>query len=505
MSKKIKNSARTPQQEKSDKKVRQGKQVTIFAVILGIVIIVGILASIIVQSGVIVNRSSAVTIDGTKYKLSEFNYYYYANYNSYMNENSQFTGYMFEESQSLKDQEYDDKQSWFEYFQDQAIESMSSIIKTAAEANADGFKLSESGQAEIDEVMESIRSSAESAGRSADKYLENIYGTGMTEKLYETHLMNSHLAAEYSDKVKDGFQFSEEEIKAYYEEHIAEYTFVNYERFYVKASEVDTEPTKEEKQKASELAEKIYDRVEKGEELETVSKEFEEDGTYYRFDDAYYDASFSYGDWLFSSDRKDGDAAVIDDGSGYYVMVFHSRDESSYPTANIIDISFPVDIGSQDSEAEDYSDKVNQLYEDSCMEAEALLEKWESGEKTEESFKALAAEKTAASEDEAASGSTATSESDGTYQNLIRGTLDDAIDKWTFDSQRKQGDCQVLYTEGGFHVVYYAGTGTKAWKVEAEQDLRAEAYDTWYQKNLDSAKVKRHSYVLSFAGDEINK
>ena len=29
--------------------------------------------------------------------------------------------------------------------------------------------------------------------------------------------------------------------------------------------------------------------------------------------------------------------------------------------------------------------------------------------------------------------------------------------------------------------------------------------DKWYQNLLDTAKVKRHSYVLGFAGGEINK
>lgn len=493
MSRKINNSGGTKKQEQQAKKQRQNRQITIFAVVLGVLIVIGILAALFFQSGAPVRILPAVTIDGKGYKLSEFNYYYYAYYNSYLDEHSEFREYMFDDSTSLKDQPYDDDQSWFEYFEDQTVESMSSVLRTAALAEKEGFELSSEAQEEIDTALEDIKSRADDAGISTDKYLENIYGSKMSEKLYGKHLTYSHLAAEYSDQIKADFRFSEDEIKAYYEEHLPEYTFVNYERFYVKASDIDTEPTEEEKQNAFSIAQKIFDKVEKGGDLKEASSEFEGYGTYYAFDDAYYDPNFSYGEWLFSPERKDGDANVIDDGSGYYVMVFHSRNESSYPTADIIDICFPVDAALEDGSSEDYDDKVNQLYEDSCAKAEELLETWEKGNKTEESFGALASE------------NESLSEADGNFENLTRDNLDDAIDKWVFDDGRKPGDCSVIYTEGGFHVVYYAGTGAEAWQVKAEEDMRTDAYEEWYQNLLDTAKVKRHSYVLGFAGGEINK
>lgn len=493
MSRKINNSGGTKKQEHQAKKQRQNRQITIFAVVLGVFLIVGILAALFFQSGAPVKLLPAVTIDGKGYKLCEFNYYYYAYYNSYLDEHSEFREYMFDDSTSLKDQPYDDHQSWFEYFEDQTVESMSSVLRTAALAEKEGFGLSTEAQKEIDTALEDIKSSADNAGISIDKYLENIYGSGMTEELYRKHLTYSHLVAEYSDKVKADFSFREDEIREYYEEHLPEYTFVNYERFYVKASDIDTEPTQEEKQNAFAIAQEIHDKVEKGGELKEVSSEYKDYGTYYAFDDAYYDPNFSYGEWLFSSDRKDGDLNVIDDGSGYYVMVFHSRNESSYPTASITDVCFPVDPALEDSSADDYEDKVNRLYEESCAKAEELKETWEKGDKTEKSFEALASEYESASD------------SDGTFENLTRDTLDDAIDKWVFDDGRKPGDCSVIYTESGFHVVYYAGEGAEAWQVKAEEDMRIEAHDKWYQNLLDTAKVKRHSYVLGFAGGEINK
>ena len=139
MSRKINNSGGTKKQEIQAKKQRQGRQITIFAAVLGLFLVIGILAVLFFQSGAPVKMFSAVTIDGKGYKLSEFNYYYYAYYNSYLDEYSEFREYMFDDSVSLKDQPYDDNQSWFEYFEDQTVESMSSVLGTAALAEKEGL------------------------------------------------------------------------------------------------------------------------------------------------------------------------------------------------------------------------------------------------------------------------------------------------------------------------------------------------------------------------------
>ena len=163
MSRKINNSGGTKKQEHQAKKQRQNRQITIFAVVLGVFLIVGILAALFFQSGAPVKLLPAVTIDGKGYKLCEFNYYYYAYYNSYLDEHSEFREYMFDDSTSLKDQPYDDHQSWFEYFEDQTVESMSSVLRTAALAEKEGFGLSTEAQKEIDTALEDIKSSADIA------------------------------------------------------------------------------------------------------------------------------------------------------------------------------------------------------------------------------------------------------------------------------------------------------------------------------------------------------
>lgn len=487
MSSKIKKTNGTERvDEKERKKQRQGRQITVFAIVLGLAIILGITGGLIWKSGLLVRSMPAITINGENYKLCEFNYYYYAYYNAYLDENSDYIGYMFDQSDSLKDQEYDENSSWFDYFSDQTVESMVSVLTASDQAKEEGYELSQGALDDIAAMTDQIENSAELAGITADQYLTRIYGSGMTADLYKEHLINSHLAAEYGDELKSRYSFSDEEVETYYKEHIQNYTFVNYERFYVKACDAGKEPTEEEKKNAENTANEILDKVNAGEDLKSVSNAYQDKGTYYSFDDAYYDKSFSYGDWLFSADRKEGDSNIIDDGAGFYVMVFHSRSESDYPSADIIDIHFPVDAASITDATE-----LDEAYEASCDKAEDVYETWNAGDKTKESFVKLSQE--------------FESESDGVFENVIRNELDSKLDSWIFDSERKPGDCAVVYTDGGFHTIYYTASGKEAWKVEAEADMRDEAYNGWYQDLLDSVKVKRHEYVMGFAGNEINK
>lgn len=451
--------------EKKQKKKKQGKQITIFAMVLGIIIILTTGGLLVWRSGMIVNRMPAITINGKNYRLSEFNYYYYAYYNAYLNDYKDYAEYMFDKNQSLKTQAYDKTQSWFEFFTDGAVESMTSVIDVAEQALEAGYSLNQEAKQQIETTWKSIEGAAKQQKMTTSDYLEKVYGDGMDEQLYKKHIEYSYLATAYGDKVKAEFPIKEKEVHDYYKKHEMEYTFVNYERFYVKGSD----------ENAKQLAEVILKEVQRNGELKTISETYQEKGTYYSSTDAYYDKSFSYGDWLFSKERKEGDSTIIQDTKGYYVMLFHSRDISEYKSANIIDSYFPVDVSTLDPESEDYSNQVDKLFEESCNQAEQMLTGWKKDGQV-------------------------TSQSNDMVKQLTKGDLDAEIEQWVFESGRKTGDCAVLYTKKGFHAVYYLDSGTLAWKVRAESDVRDETYEKWYQDILKHAKVKEHNYVIGHAG-----
>jgi len=458
----------------SEKEKRRGRRLTIFAIALGAACAAVILALLLPQLAPA--DRTAVVIGGEKFSLSEFNYYYQTYYDTYCSENEQYLSYMFDTSKSLKTQAYDENQSWFDYFTDQAADAMTGVVAVADKARAAGFALPAADQAEVDTALENVARSAANRSMTSDEYLSGVYGKGMTAERFRRCLTDTRLAKAYGAQVRESFSFTAAELEAQYNQNPGQYALVDYERFYVRACGAGETPTDAQKAAAGQTADEILARVRAGESLKDVSADYSAKGAYTAFSAAYYDRSFSYGDWLFSADRKDGDSAEIDDGRGCYVMVFHAADRGNYASADCVDVAFAADSGADDAQRQ---------YEDACEKAEALQKVWESGAKT------------------AGAAQTAAAQTDGetqTYAELTKNTLDGAIDDWVFDPARAAGDSAVIYTKAGFHAVFYAGAGREAWKVSAENDLREAEYEEWYQALLKGTKVVRKTAVLQSAG-----
>lgn len=96
-----------------------------------------------------------------------------------------------------------------------------------------------------------------------------------------------------------------------------------------------------------------------------------------------------------------------------------------------------------------------------CKEkAQAILDDFLAGDKTEESFAALATEKTQDG------GSQATG---GLYENMYEGQMVKPFEEWCFDNSRQYGDTGLVQTDYGYHIMYYVSS-TPAWVTYAEND-----------------------------------
>lgn len=96
-------------------------------------------------------------------------------------------------------------------------------------------------------------------------------------------------------------------------------------------------------------------------------------------------------------------------------------------------------------------------------EAEAILERWKSGEATEDSFAELA--------------NTHSADSDGTdgglYSQVTEGQMVEAFNDWCFDEARQYGDVEIVETEFGYHIMFFV-SATPQWKYYAESDYVGE-------------------------------
>ncbi len=82
------------------------------------------------------------------------------------------------------------------------------------------------------------------------------------------------------------------------------------------------------------------------------------------------------------------------------------------------------------------------------------------------------------------------------YENVIQGKLVDGFDDWLFDSQRIEGDVDVIQTEYGYHLVYFCGTGLAEWMIDA-RDGMLEDYISEYARSIEE------KYTVSVNRDNV--
>lgn len=166
-------------------------------------------------------------------------------------------------------------------------------------------------------------------------------------------------------------------------------------------------------------------------------------------------------------------------GSGFYnqeiaklvptqedLEAFYQEHEADYTAGGITKDSKFVNVrhillsvqGTTDEEGNTVSSEADW---DSCeKEAQAVLDQWLAGDKTEESFAALANEK---------STDAGSNTSGGLYENVFEGQMVKPFEDWCFDASRKPGDTGLVRSDFGYHVMYFVNS-TPQWQQFAQQD-----------------------------------
>ena len=193
---------------------------------------------------------------------------------------------------------------------------------------------------------------------------------------------------------------------------------------------------------------------------------------------AYIEANYYYSAYLEQSEE----AISISDEEldAYYAEHQEDYEQSGLKAVdkNVVSVRHilirPEDSADETSWAQAQS-KANEIYQ-----------QWQDGEKTEDSFAALAEEY---SEDNAANG--------GLYEDVYPGQMVATFNDWCFADGRQSGDSGVVQTEYGYHIMYFVAEGdTIYWREVVRQDAKlAQVYD-----KADALKAQ---YVLSYDLDAI--
>ena len=426
--------------------------------------------------------------------------------------------------------------TWRDYFLDAASQELTQTKALLDYAAEKSITLDEDEIAQVDAGFEGLDEYVKGLGYgSVDKFFAASYGTGVTKALVRQAGLDSALASKVLTQMSDSFQYTEAELEEYYKGLEGASDIFGLAYYYVAAETVETTaedgtafsaPTEETLAAAKATADAILAAYESGfapagpvtgdepvtgeaaGEDEAVTGEAaaedkavtgeaaadDEAAEPLRFGDAAMDAAAdrfdeavasqvdgarstrssttkgsslgAYKDWMTGS-RQLGDAAVIEnDGSGYYVVLFLSRDDNHYPLAQVRHIL----VKAEADESGAYTEEAKAAARE---KAEEIYAQWQAGDKTEDSFAALANEM---SED---AGSNTRG---GLYDAVAKNQMVKEFDAFCFEGH-KPGDTAIVYGEtssyAGYHIMYYVGEGQLYSDYIAESAMRSEALQAW--------------------------
>ena len=137
-----------------DEQAKDRRSNALYIAIAVIFVIVGIVVTV-ANSKVIERSADAVTIGNETYTAADVSYFYNTIYSSFVSKNSYYLSvYGLDTSKSLKEQDCPiNGSTWYDYFRDQALESLKSYALLAQKAEAEGFDGSEAVEQSVQDTF----------------------------------------------------------------------------------------------------------------------------------------------------------------------------------------------------------------------------------------------------------------------------------------------------------------------------------------------------------------
>ena len=330
------------------------------------------------------------------------------------------------------------------------------------------------------------------------------YGQGVTVEMARSAAIDAALANKASTEKQNSLEYSSDELEAKYEENKDSWDKFGYVYYFVEAEKTttqdadgnDTQTVSPEaldaaKAKADAIVaayNKADDKLEGEEKLNAALTDAGIDGTANAFSSISGSSISVAADWLKDASRKAGDiTSEVNSGeTGYNVVVFLSRDDNHYNTVSVRHIL----IKAEASEDGTYTDEAKAAAK---ARAEEILAEFNSGDKTEDSFAALANEY---SEDDGSN------TNGGLYEDIYKGQMVQEFNDFCF-AGHKTGDTGIVYGESssyaGYHVMYFVGEGEQYRDYLAKNSLLTSDMNAWLEE-LTSAYETSVGGGIRFVG-----
>ena len=511
----------TDRQIAEQKEAKKIRNMTIgFTAVLAVILVVAVVFAVtqfITTSGIREKNTVAATIGDTELSNAQLNYYFvdaaYEFANTYGAYASMFG---LDVTKPLNEQVINEEtgKTWADDFLDSALANARSTYALAAEAEANGFTLTEDQLAEIDNTISTMEFSASVNGFSdVDSYIQAFYGHGASEESFREYSRMQALANAYYTEYAQNLTYDDAALRAGEEGKEAEYSAYTYNYYYLNANQFLTGGTTDEEGKvtysdeeraaavkAAEAAAKALTEAEIAsvEDLDAAIAALEINADAETAPSSTACEDYSYAnvtaaarEWITDPARKNGEISYIknattstdEDGTetetinGYYVIYFIEANDNKYALANVRQILIAPEGGTFDSNTNQTTYTAEEMA-GAKVKADELLAQWQAGEATEESFIELAKEYNA---------DPGSKENGGLYEDVYPGQMVPNFNDWCFAEGRKHGDAGVVESDYGYHIIFYVSDSETLYRdFLIENTLRSEDTAAWYEALVEA-------------------
>ncbi len=469
-------------------------------------IVVGLGWAVVDHFGIVEKYSTALTVNGEKVSVAEYNYYYYMAYQTYAQNEYSYqqqgisTGFPLDKAPDEASTGQKDADGNIVYYDEIIANYATSLayqqFAVYLEAKANGYTLNEEEQKQIDEAIDSLREQAKSSSYSLNAYIRASYSNGLNEKGLRKLLEIELLATRFNTAIetKADESVTDQQITDEYNKDTKIYNYAD-TRYYSITLDALTKATSETDEEfnarkaeadkvhidaANAILEKITDGEtfkaaaleHKNSNLAEGTKPTEADPTVENSGSTYSALSTAISkdaaDWIFAADRKIGDKNVFTtDKAVYIVLINNPAYEGISSDVRQCLIKFDVEEG------KDVTDEIKMA---ASKKVNEVKEEWLKAGGTEDAFKAIV---TKYNDD------TASNEKGGLYEDIRpNSSYVEPFKKWATNTARKTGDYEIVETEYGYHLMYYVKSNGPDWQLTVREKLQEDAYTAEFEALL---------------------
>jgi hypothetical protein len=455
---------------------------------------------LVIRSGIIVRKVSALTVNGRKFSASDLNLSI-----GNIAVNAQLGLVFTEEFQEtlMSPSPYAPDQTLRDLLIEAAVSQLEYFAATSADMVKVGFKPTDEQNKEIEAALDAYEKQmlqiSEQSGRSVTSILEMYYGPGTRLKAVQSNMDENMRVSYYMNSIREAADVSDEKITAYYDEHRDDYDLFSYYLYDFKPEDSNlegdalTEALDELEAKANTAAESLrlkpfIEAVSDQLPEEEAKKLLESEDTLLQRKKKAAMLTTLF-DFVKDSERKKGDHKVIRGAKQVTLVEFVSREKDDFRPYSVRHILLS-------KEGHDGSQELTQAdYDTLKIEAMDVWQEYLDGEQTADAFSQLAKEK---SKDQGSASN------GGLYADITSDKSAQFVKpfrEWCEDPARKPGDTGLVKSQFGYHVMYFQGHGDEAELTsKIRETLRDEHVNAWSTAIMNDVKSEQHPFGMKFVG-----